>query len=146
MDMINLAANEAGFSSPEWDQAELDVVFLGPRAIRHINRSFLDHDDVTDVITFDLRAHNPATLPTGCLGEILICPARALENAVEYNQPPEWELTLYIVHGLLHLGGWDDQASEDVRAMRRAESRVMAVLRDRFNPSECFAFAKPNAK
>lgn len=139
-EMINLAANEAGFSSPAWDEAELDVVFLGPRKTRQINRAFLGHDYVTDVITFDLRTDNVQAPANACLGEILVCPAKSLENAAEFNTSPEWELTLYIVHGLLHLGGWDDQSPDAAAAMRKAESGVMKTLSNRFDFCECFEF------
>lgn len=140
MELIKLAANEAGFASSEWEQAVFEVVFLGPRKTRQVNREFLGHDYVTDVITFDLRSGENVMDTNGCLGEILVCPVMALENASEFDKPPEWELTLYIVHGLLHLGGWDDRSPEDVRAMRKAENRVMRKLSKRFDLSECFEF------
>lgn len=118
----------------------MDIVFLGPRKTRQINREFLGHDYVTDVITFDLREAEGHRNRGGCMGEILVCPAKALENAVEFNTSAGRELLLYIVHGLLHLGGWDDQSHEQALAMREAESRVMKRLEDQFGACECFEF------
>ena len=65
------------------------------------------------------------------LGEVFICPKAALDYTELEGGDPADELTLYVVHGLLHLLGYDDIALEDERVMREAERKHMAQLRAR---------------
>jgi len=91
---------------------ELSLVFVGEAKMRNINRKYLGHDYVTDVITF---GH----------GEIVICPAVASRNAKRYGNSVGKELALYVVHGLLHLAGYDDRRPQDAGRMRRKERELL---------------------
>lgn len=91
---------------------ELSVVFVGEARMRRINREYLKHDYVTDVITF---GH----------GEIVICPKVALRHARRYGQSLSRELRRYVVHGLLHLAGFDDHTAADARRMRQWEEKLL---------------------
>ena len=62
------------------------------------------------------------------LGDIFVCPETAVRYAAEHGLDPYVEATLYIVHGLLHLLGYDDIDPADRRFMRRAEARHMKKL------------------
>ena len=118
----------------------LAVSFLGPRAIRRVNRAFLGHDDVTDVISFDYRVEGSLPSPGEVAVELLICPDLALARSCELrNVDYSRELTLYLVHGLLHAAGHDDLDPAPRRRMRIAERRVMRRLRRRFSLAEVFA-------
>lgn len=94
---------------------ELSIVFVSPGRMRVINRQFLKHDYVTDVITF---LH----------GEIIICPEIAYRQARTYGQRYEDEICLYVIHGLLHLKGYDDHHQDDMKKMRQAEQRLMKAF------------------
>ncbi len=94
------------------NNAELSIVCIGPQRMRRVNREYLGHDYVTDVITFD---H----------GEIIICPAVAVRNAKLYRSTLQKELLLYAVHGILHLAGYDDHAPADIRVMRAQEQKIL---------------------
>ncbi len=94
---------------------ELSVAFVGERRMRRLNKEYLGHDHVTDVITFGY-------------GEIVICPAVAARNARRYGNTLERELILYVVHGILHLCGYDDRSSEDVKRMRQKETEILGKI------------------
>ena len=83
--------------------------------MRSLNKKFLGHDYVTDVITFNLN--NAA--------EIVICPMVAYQNARTYGQNITAELLLYVIHGLLHLAGYDDHSPKDINSMRRMEQKLL---------------------
>ena len=94
-----------------------------------INQTFLNHAGSTDVITFDYSV--PA--PTPCLaGEIFICVDDAVRQAREFGTTWPAEVVRYLVHGLLHLEGYDDLITARRRAMKREEHRVLEDLAERF--------------
>ena len=68
--------------------------------------------------------------PYSVLGEVFVCPATAIAYASENKLDPYEETTLYIVHGLLHLMGYDDIDDRDAVLMRQAERRHMQKLKD----------------
>ena len=106
----------------------LSVSFVGPRTMRRVNREFLGHDYLTDVICFDYRDHlgpNTADDPEPAI-EILVSPDMAQVNAEKHkNRTYESELLLYLVHGILHAAGFDDSTPELKRKMRRAERKII---------------------
>ncbi len=104
------------------NQAELSVVFLTDPALAGIHAEFLDDPTITDVITFE---GNPVL---GTAGEICISADTAARYAREHKRDFSTELTLYVIHGWLHLAGYDDLQPAKKRVMRRAEARAMKVL------------------
>jgi len=105
------------------NRGELSVVFLPPGALAHLHARFLSDPSETDVITF------PGDPALGTAGEICISAQAAERFAKRKNRDFSGELTLYLVHGWLHLAGYDDRKPKDKRAMRRAEARAMRFLR-----------------
>ena len=102
--------------------------------MRRLNREYLGHDHVTDVVTFDLgdkaqarpkRSSAQCLVPGALLGEIYICPAEAKRNAGLYGEPFERELLRYIAHGILHLLGRDDRTMAQRERMRREENKFL---------------------
>jgi metalloprotein, YbeY/UPF0054 family len=114
---------------------ELSLVFLTDAALAQLHAEFLDDPSITDVITFE---GDPAS---GFAGEICVSVDAALRQTspkhVSASRPlpqkllPAFstELTLYLVHGWLHLAGYDDLQPAKKREMRRAEARAMNLLR-----------------
>jgi len=96
---------------------ELGVYFVGRKKIAQLNKRFLDHEGPTDVITFDYSEGAKVH------GEIFICPDVALRQAKEFGTTPQMELVRYLVHGLLHLRGYDDRTSAKRAKMKRAEDK-----------------------
>ena len=95
--------------------SQIGFVFVGTKRMRTINRMYLGHDHVTDVITFNL----------GQSAEIIICPSVAHTNASLYKVPVTKELLLYVIHGLLHLAGYDDHRQQDIQRMRAKEQLLL---------------------
>jgi len=102
---------------------ELSVAFLTAPALAALHGRFLADPSATDVITF---AGAPAL---GQAGEICVSADAAREFAGRHRRDFSAELTLYLVHGWLHLAGHDDLQPAKKRRMRAAEARAMAVLR-----------------
>lgn len=112
------------------DGAQISIALVDDAAIHEVNRRFLGHDFPTDVISFPLQEPAALDLPSrsgtgepvrSLDGEIVISAQTALRSAGEVGCTPAEELTLYLVHGLLHLCGYDDQSAADRRRMRQRE-------------------------
>ena len=103
---------------------ELSLVFMTDPALAQLHADFLDDPNVTDVITFE---GDPSL---GTAGEICVSADRAAHYAKTHQRDFSIELTLYLVHGWLHLAGYDDLEPAKKRRMRAAESRAMKILAD----------------
>ena len=101
---------------------ELSLVFMSDPALAQIHADFLDDPSETDVITFE---GDPA-LSTA--GEVCVSADRAAHYADSHERDFSEELTLYLVHGWLHLAGYDDLEPAKKRRMRAAEARAMKIL------------------
>jgi len=89
--------------------------------IHSLNRRYLDHDYPTDVLSFALD-DDPAFLD----GEILVSADMAATTAAQFGWSAEDELLLYVIHGALHLVGFDDKSPADVATMREQEALHLA--------------------
>lgn len=98
--------------------AELEVIFLSDAAIGVLNKKFKYRDRPTDVLSFDL----------GSLGEVVISSDTALKNSRIFRTSFETELTLYIIHGILHLAGYEDGTATEKRRMSKKEDDILAKL------------------
>ena len=101
---------------------ELSLVFMTDPALARIHADFLDDPTVTDVITFE---GDPALASAG---EICVSADRAALYAETHQREFSTELTFYLVHGWLHLAGYDDLEPVKKRRMRAAEARAMKIL------------------
>jgi probable rRNA maturation factor len=101
---------------------ELSLVFLTDPALAKIHADFMDDPTATDVITFE---GNPAVDQAG---EICVSADTALTYAKTQGSDFSRELTLYLVHGWLHLAGYDDLEPAKKRRMRAAEKRAIGLL------------------
>lgn len=95
---------------------EIGYMFVNDDKILEINREYLGHDYFTDIITFDYCSGNVLS------GDLFISVDSVKENSVEYGTEFEDELNRVIVHGILHLIGYDDHTEEDVKVMREKEN------------------------
>ena len=101
--------------------AMVSVVFVNDRRIRTINAKFLQHDYATDVITFPLD-------DVAVDGEIYISVDTAAKQAKEYGVTLREELYRLVVHGVLHLLGFDDATPEMRAGMHEEENKVLSAL------------------
>ena len=95
---------------------DITIIFCSDNYILDINRKYLGHDYFTDIITFDYCSGNVLS------GDLFISVDSVKENSVEYGTEFEYELNRVIVHGILHLIGYDDHTDEDVKVMREKEN------------------------
>lgn len=102
-------------------RASVDVVFIDRHYCRRINRRFLGHDTSTDVISFPLEADRLE-------GEVYINLDRARRQAREYGVSAANEIARLVIHGTLHLAGYDDMTERTARAMRRKEDAALVSL------------------
>jgi probable rRNA maturation factor len=101
---------------------ELSLAFLTDAKLAKLHADFLDDPTTTDVITFDGQPE------FGVAGEICVSADTASAYANEHGREFSEELTLYVVHGWLHLAGYDDLQPAKKRLMRAAEARAMKLL------------------
>jgi rRNA maturation RNase YbeY len=107
--------------------AELGILFVGDQRMRCFNRDYRGKDRTTDVLAFAMReaAHSPTYL----LGDVVIAVPTAARQAKRGQRSLDEELTVLLVHGVLHLCGYDHERSEkDARRMRRRERMIMQSL------------------
>ena len=98
----------------------VSYVLMDDRALLKYNRDFLQHDDLTDVITFPVESNN------GVSGDVLISYDRIRENANTFGVSAQHELRRVMVHGLLHLLGHSDKTKAQKEAMRVLEDKYLA--------------------
>ena len=102
---------------------DVNVIFCNDPSILDINTQFLGHDYYTDIITFDYSNENILN------GELYISVDTVKANAEEYEQEFPDELHRVIIHGFLHLIGFDDHNEDDIIEMRQAENDALALLK-----------------
>lgn len=103
-------------TSEGFDEGDITVVFVTDEYLLDMNRTHLDHDYYTDIITFDYTESNFIS------GDLFISYDRVLDNSNEFNVSSYNELCRVIFHGVLHLCGYKDKSSEDEKLMRAKES------------------------
>ena len=106
---------------------DLHVTVVDDRAIRRLNARFLGARRPTDVLAFDLAAPGPSRL----LGEVVVSADTARRQARARGVGVAIELDLLLVHGLLHLSGYDDRKPAAARRMHRRARRILAQARRR---------------
>jgi len=103
--------------------ATISLAVVDDPTIHELNRRFLQHDYATDVLSFTFeRTENSVD------GEVIVSSDTAIRLASELDGAPEEELLLYIVHGTLHLVGYDDQSEPDQTRMRERERHYLNLL------------------
>ncbi len=107
---------------------QLDYIFCTDDFLHGINLQFLQHDDYTDIITFDLRRAD-----TEVRGEIYISVERVADNAGTFGTGYDRELHRVIFHGALHLCGLGDKSPSEQQAMRAAEDAALDAWYDNTN-------------
>jgi probable rRNA maturation factor len=107
---------------------ELTIHIVGAAEMEKENHAHLGHCWSTDVITLD---YSEPFWPLA--GEIIVCADEAMIQAVRFRTSWQAEVARYIVHGILHLQGYDDRRAADRRKMKRREDAVMRALSREFD-------------
>jgi len=111
---------------------ELGILFVGDRRMRSLNRRYRGKDRTTDVLAFAMREsttpHPPAPMPV-MLGDVVIAVPTATRRAKQEHRSLDEELTVLLVHGILHLCGYDHERNEkEARRMHRRERMILRSL------------------
>ena len=101
--------------------AELNFIFCDDDYLLEKNKTFLKHDTLTDIITFDYSEKNTLT------GDVYISIERVKENSQNYGVPYENELHRVIIHGVLHLLGYKDKNEKQQKEMREKEDFYLSL-------------------
>ena len=100
---------------------DINVIFCSDNYILDVNMKYLQHDYFTDIITFDYCEGNVLS------GDPFISVDSVRENSIEFGTDFEEELHRVIVHGVLHLIGYDDHTEEDKKVMRQKENYYLQM-------------------
>ena len=101
---------------------EINYIFCDDTYLSHINKEFLKHDSLTDIISFDY------SLGKQINGDIYISIERVLENGELYKDTFEKELNRVMIHGVLHYMGYKDKSIEDKKVMRLKENSSLFLI------------------
>ncbi|MCO5248781.1 MAG: rRNA maturation RNase YbeY [Chitinophagales bacterium] len=104
--------------------SEMTYIFCTDEYLHEINVEYLQHDTLTDIITFDLSTDSENF---GIEAEIYISIKRVNENADKFQVSLDNEISRVIAHGILHLCGYNDEADEEIATMRGKESFYMQI-------------------
>lgn len=99
----------------------ISIIFCSDNYILDVNIKYLGHDYYTDIITFDYCEKNVIS------GDLFISVDSVRENAIHYGTEFEDELNRVMVHGILHLIGYDDHSDEDIKTMREKENYYLEI-------------------
>lgn len=100
---------------------DINIIFCSDNYLLDINKQFLSHDYFTDIITFDYCENNKLS------GDLFISIDTVRDNSSFYGSDFITELHRVIVHGLLHLIGFDDHSDSDCKLMRQKENQYLSV-------------------
>ena len=102
---------------------DLNYIFCSDDFLLELNQKYLQHHQLTDILTFD-----QSDTPLVVSGDIYVSIDRVQENAGNYEVPVEQELKRVMVHGILHLMGYNDKTPEQRAEMRKKEEAYLSLL------------------
>lgn len=106
--------------------SELNYIYCSDNYLLEVNKTYLNHDYFTDIITFDQSEPDEECIEA----DIFISIDRVKENALTHKTDWHQELRRVMVHGLLHLIGFDDKTDEQKAAMRKSEDACLSLYED----------------
>ncbi|GIM51114.1 rRNA maturation RNase YbeY [Capnocytophaga cynodegmi] len=109
-------------ASEEKELGELNYIFCDDNYLHQINVQYLDHDTLTDIITFDYTEEQTIS------GDIFISVERVADNAQDFNVDFQTELLRVMAHGVLHLCGYKDKSDAESKQMRSKEEEKMGLF------------------
>lgn len=108
------------------ERSYISIALLGKNKIRELNRMYLGRDSFTDVLSFSQDQEEFSPQPSGDLGEVIVCPEIVESNAEEMDSDFQKELARVVIHGILHLLGYDHtDSSSQAKEMRQKEERYL---------------------
>ena len=105
---------------------EITFCFVNDKQIKELNLRYLGKNNPTDVLAFDITERPKDR--NRILADIVISTDRAIDNAREFKTAPLYELYLYVIHGLLHILGYDDKNRKLRKVMEEKTAHILSVL------------------
>lgn len=103
----------------------LSVVLVGQKIIKQLNKKYLGKNQTTDILAFPETEFSKLRISES--GEIVICPQVVKKNAKKFNSTFEKELNLVLIHGILHLFGYDHRKNKEAGKMREKEKYYLSI-------------------
>jgi probable rRNA maturation factor len=100
----------------------INICFVDNSQIKKFNAKFLKAKSATDVLAFNLSDKNKEAI---ILADIIVSTETALKQAITFKTTPDYELSLYVIHGLLHILGFNDHSARQIKLMRKKESQYV---------------------
>lgn len=100
---------------------EINIIFCSDEYLLQVNKQYLDHDYYTDIITFNYNTDKVN-------GDLFISIDRVFENAEKQNVPRGTEMQRVIIHGILHLLGYNDKSPEEEKLIRQKEDKAIKIF------------------
>jgi len=121
--------------------AEMGILITGQEKIRQLHKDYMGEDEPTDVLSFAMREKGPAdapdfVFPTGDavhLGEVIISYPQADLQAAEHRHSTQKEIAILLIHGVLHLLGYDHDEAERQKKMQAREKAVLKLVSERLD-------------
>lgn len=107
------------------NRSELSILLVTDSYIRNLNFKYRHADSATDVLAFPMRTGNGASKEGLVLGDVVVSIETAKREAERRNIAMLQEICLYIIHGILHLLGYDDQKPADKKKMKTKERELL---------------------
>jgi len=101
---------------------DINIIFCSDNYLLEMNRTHLDHDYYTDIITFDFTNEEVIS------GDLYISLDRVQDNALQNRIQPKIELYRVIIHGVMHLCGYKDKSKNDALSMRQQEEKCLRKI------------------
>ena len=111
-----------------YESSAIIINFVSKKQISQINSEYMKHEGVTDVISFSYMTEDCIESEENIIAELFICVSKAEIEARQRKIDFAQELILYVVHGILHIAGYDDLDENSRRKMRKAEANCMKEL------------------
>lgn len=113
----------------EGAQGTVSISFVGKQKIRSLNKKYRKKDKVTDILSFPAQEDDGFIRgESEDLGDIFLCYPRLLSQAKRYGHSLKDETRVLVVHGLLHLVGYDHETDKDYSKMKKVEDRIIQQL------------------
>ncbi len=122
--MLRAARQIAEAEMSDLSEFRLSIISMSDAELLEINRASLGHDWLTDVITFEIER-----APGALEAELYLSAERAIENAERYEEPADLELLHLVIHGVLHLAGYEDKSRNGLKRMRQRERSYLVQFR-----------------
>ena len=106
---------------------DLNIIFYNDKQLLEINKQYLNHETLTDIITFDYSERELL------IGDIFISVERVKENAEKFNVSFEEELRRVMAHGILHLCGYKDKNNNEKKLMKQKEEEALLLYQTSYN-------------